>query len=498
MNKILSILIAIFVIVFAGIGLVQVVSKAQTTPQLLSTLGVDDEKIRPGQDFQYTAKVTNTSTVNAQNIRINLTLASELTYVAGTTTANKEGKTVNIIDDWITTGTNLGTLDAGKTVYLFFRAKVKDNTTVGVKPQSVIQVKADGLDWAATAISIEVISPNLTTSLKGGNFVKVVNVTKASGWQDETVSADLGNIIEYDIYITNTGSQVAKNVRFRADLPGQDQQSSSLHPRITLSADNAADVVDTVTVNVNSPTWMEYYPGHAKKFGNTGLYDCGSVNGCAIPEVFYYNAMNIGDVQPGESKAIQIGFKSLLVNLVTQTPTPTPSMTPTPTPTATPTATPTSTPTSTPTPSPTPTSNATSSCSNLVASVTSGTKPLTVTFTGSGNDSNGSIQQYQFNFGDSSEGQAQIITTSSNQVTHVYHNAGNFIANLIVKDSRGNWVGGGNCQLNINVNNPPTVLGTSVPKTLPKTGSNDGIYLVVASIPTVIFGIYLYRRFKLL
>ncbi len=134
----------------------------------------------------------------------------------------------------------------------------------------------------------------------------------------------------------------------------------------------------------------------------------------------------------------------------------------------------------------------------MTASSTSGTAPLTVTFTGSGYDSNGNIEEYQFNFGDSSGGQQQILTTGSNQASHVYYNTGNFIANLIVKDSRGVWVGGGNCQLNINVNSKPTVLGATAPPVLPKTGNDASVFVAMAAIPTITLGIYLYKRFKLL
>lgn len=187
----------------------------------------------------------------------------------------------------------------------------------------------------------------------------------------------------------------------------------------------------------------------------------------------------------------------------TATPTVTPTVTPTATPTATPTETPTETPTATPTASPTstPGPNLTSSCSSLTASALSGTAPLTVNFNGNGSDSNGNLQAYQFNFGDASDGQDQIVTTTNNSAAHVYHNSGTYIANLIVEDSRGNWVGGnpGNCQVNINVSNEPQVLGTSTtaPSVLPKTGSDDGLILGVASIPAIFGGIYLYRRFRL-
>lgn len=43
----------------------------------------------------------------------------------------------------------------------------------------------------------------------------------------------------------------------------------------------------------------------------------------------------------------------------------------------------------------------------------------------------------------------------------------------------------------------PQVLGTIAPTVLPATGSDDGLFIAIAAIPTIIGGVYLYRKFKL-
>ena len=111
-------------------------------------------------------------------------------------------------------------------------------------------------------------------------------------------------------------------------------------------------------------------------------------------------------------------------------------------------------------------------CQSLNASVTSGTAPLTVAFTGHGYDSRGNISEYEFNFGDSSGGQPQLWRQVDNVAYHRYEVAGNYLASLLVKDTQGVWLGNNDtCKVNITVNAKPQVLGdTKLPPVLPKAG----------------------------
>ena len=163
-------------------------------------------------------------------------------------------------------------------------------------------------------------------------------------------------------------------------------------------------------------------------------------------------------------------------------PQPSPSVTPSPTPSATPTATPTSSP-----------DNHSSQCVLLSASTTSGTEDLTVEFKANGYDTAGYVQEYQFDFGDSSSG-PQIVTQTGSSATHRYDNPGNYTARLQVKDSRGAWKTSSKCEVNINVLNRPQVLGTSTVKELPKTGPREVV--IFAGTLLSIIGYAVYRRFN--
>jgi len=87
-------------------------------------------------------------------------------------------------------------------------------------------------------------------------------------------------------------------------------------------------------------------------------------------------------------------------------------------------------------PTPTP-ANQPPSCTSLSADTTSGDKPLTVQFTGSGSDSDGYINKYQWNF----DGGGWDRTTNSNQTSYTYNTEDTYTARLRVRDNDGAWSG---------------------------------------------------------
>ncbi len=446
---------------------------------LFSTLGGDKTEVTPGESLQYTITVRNDGTQNLNNVRVNQNFIPQITYVNGSTTAEKNGTTINVLDNWTGDGGfNFGSLTPGQIGYLKFSGLVAANVTVGTTLQNRVSIRTDEVDWVGRAFSITIVSPNQDAILRGGDFMKVTNNTLQNGWQD-SVSVGPSDVVEFLVKISNDGQFDARNVKLAANLPSS--PATIQHPTVTLTSDNSNTVTDSTTVTGSSPFWFVYKIGHATLFGNTQLYNCPT--GCRIPESFYLSPLNLGTVKPGESASIQVTYKA---DIFTPTTTPTPTATATPTPTATPTATPTSTPTSGPT----------SRCVDLVASTTDGTIPLTVTFAGQGEDTGGNIQEYEFNFGDSSGGQSQTVKTTGNQASHTYHNAGTFIASLLVKDSRGSWQGGDQCKVNLTTKSKPTVLAAQAPKKLPKAGADALQILLIPGLGGA--GIYLYRRFKLL
>ncbi len=165
-------------------------------------------------------------------------------------------------------------------------------------------------------------------------------------WCDP-VNAGAGHAIEFRMVAQNmTSDSVTTNVTVKASLPTT-PTNSPLTGSATVSADNAASVSDTLTVNFgDGQQAFAYIPGHARIFSNA----CPS--GCSAPDTVTTSGINVGSLAFGESA--QVLWKAYVTNFIqpTPTPTPTPMVTPSPTPVVTPTPTPTPTPAATPTPTP--------------------------------------------------------------------------------------------------------------------------------------------------
>jgi LPXTG-motif cell wall-anchored protein len=264
--------------------------------------------------------------VSAINDYVNINPSgSSLNFVSGT--GKKYGPACPsgcaIADDIVGSGVNLGSVEPGDTnsYQLSIEAKV-----VGVPTVETPAKYRDG------------------NIFDGG----VTGVT----WADP-VSANPGQVVEFRITVINDGTVVAKNTVVRAAFPGS--PANPIVPTAYVIGEGVAQVTDNFTINVSggSSQKLNYWEGHAIKFGP------GCTNGCALPDNIYVEGINIGDVAPGVQNSYQVVFKAYLTQQSTPTPTPTPTPSPTPTPTRSPSPTPTHSPTCTPTPtrspSPTPT-----------------------------------------------------------------------------------------------------------------------------------------------
>lgn len=195
------------------------------------------------------------------------------------------------------------------------------------------------------------------TFFRGGNNYLVSN-TASPGWTDPS-SANIDDVVEFHFEIVNSGSEVARNVRVKADFPANvsgDTITSTFH----VISDNAPEITDTATVNVlnanNTGTRsLVYFPGHAIIAREPGASES------SFEQIGSGDWVSIGDLSHENNSFIEVLFKSQITeNIPPVTPTPTgtpaPTATPTPTPpgpTATPTPTPTPTVSITPTPTPT-------------------------------------------------------------------------------------------------------------------------------------------------
>jgi hypothetical protein len=116
-------------------------------------------------------------------------------------------------------------------------------------------------------------------------------------------------------------------------------------------------------------------------------------------------------------------------------------------------------------------------------------------FTAEGNDPNGQIKEYEFNFNDTSGGQGQFAKQEGRDVTHTFYNSGSYDVTAKVRDNDNNWEGGDDCKVSITVNGQPNVLGTNNVSELPKTGFSAIFTLL--GLPISWLGVKVYRRFRL-
>lgn len=339
-------------------------------------------------------------------------------------------------DEIVSSGLNLGAVEPTslKSFQITFKVNVVGNPTSGNRPV-----------------------------YRAGNIFDGGNRTdRLVDWQDP-IPADPGELIEYRLLIANDGSATAENTTVQVAFPST--PSTTLITRATITGTSADPVSDVATVNVSGtiPQTITYAPGH------TILWGPGCDNGCALPDGVTSRGVSLGrTIQVGQS--YQLVFKAVLSGNQ---------------PTATPTVTPTATPTN----------NPESQCLDLVASTTDGTAPVTITFTGSGHDSAGNIQEYEFNFGDDSNGQARVVKTTGTQASHTYHNTGTYEISLQVRDSRGNWKGGNECKVSITSRKKPEVQGAKTPTKLPKTGASA---FVLVSLPVIAgAAFFLNRKYRL-
>lgn len=133
-------------------------------------------------------------------------------------------------------------------------------------------------------------------------------------------------------------------------------------------------------------------------------------------------------------------------------------------------------------------------CQYLLTEPSEGVVPLSIKFTATGIATSGSGRNYEFDFGD---GSAKVKQTGPS-ASHKYEKAGTYNATLKVTDSSGNTIslGSGECRRSITVRSLATPVASGKTTTLPKTGP-EGLILVMI-LPLVLLGMYLYKRFRLI
>lgn len=267
-------------------------------------------------------------------------------------------------------------------------------------------------------------------------------------------------------------------------LKGPDQLSDGLHITLNIGADVtkaivASTTVGTITIKPISPTT-----------GSTQL----SIDPVATK--VYSLAQSDGAT---ENVYNSTGTTPLAVTI---NPKVCEGSSPSPTVTVPPAALPTSavTPTAA-------ASNVSPACLTLSSTVSSGSAPLSVTLTGTGNDTDGTINKATFNFGD---GTVQDVTTglglaaASSQLAHTYTVGGDYSSTVTFTDNSGAISNA--CTQLISVSGtsaistltptvtsaiPPTEIPTATP-TIAPSGSISSLFGLIGTIMIVVAaGIFL-------
>ena len=153
----------------------------------------------------------------------------------------------------------------------------------------------------------------------------VANRTTNTGWQDNGISANANDSVAFKIYYHNgvVGS-TARNTKIRLNFPTNPQ--NTINAVLTLGADNAAVVNDSVVINnsvaqrlaINTDSFL-WYPNQSQ----TAIPVSAAASGPGFIE------LNIGDIQGGWQFQ---GYVTFTANLAPIPPLPAPTPTPTPIP----------------------------------------------------------------------------------------------------------------------------------------------------------------------
>lgn len=349
-------LVAILLLVPVAFLLSNVVAQAN---DMYVSFTEDKDRVNPGDSLTYTIYAHNQTGGDLNNVFAEAMLDSKVEYIDGSAVFHKGDQTFNLTsaqDDWITNESrfNMGTMSADQRNSVIFQVKVPASTALGTTIRSSGYIDTETSDPITRQVDAVVVSRDERTQFATGDTFLAANNTNQVGWFD-TVTAKMGNVIEFKFRIHNSGTVEARNAKIQVALD-RDPNQPDVHLVSTAYAyaDNATTLTDTATVNLtDTASYLWPYDGHYNLVGvTTGLNDYNCPSGCPINRQFLDTQLPIGNIPAGGT--VEILFKASVYNRV-PTPTPTRSVTPTPTPTRTPTPTITITPTPTVTNTPTPT-----------------------------------------------------------------------------------------------------------------------------------------------
>ena len=173
-----------------------------------------------GTTVDYRIRFTNTGNTTLKNVVISDTLPQNMSYVKGSSLLDGKALADGVVD---AKGVNIGSVAAGKTVTLTFKALV-DETLKSKCEDSTLTNTAKGKynnDDKTTKSDTAVVKVNgrkCEEEKPGFKIDKMVQLNGGSEWS-EVVTAKAGDKVRYRIQFKNTGNTTLKNVVIRDVLP---------------------------------------------------------------------------------------------------------------------------------------------------------------------------------------------------------------------------------------------------------------------------------------
>ena len=178
---------------------------------------VESTTLKAGETAHYRIEFKNTGDNELKNVVVKDTLPSKMTYVKGSTKIGSTAAGDGIVSG---TGLNIGNVAAGKSVYIYFDAKV--NATVGedCKDATLTNI-AEGKynnDDKTSKTDTAIVKVEGKVCTDGFTINKMVQVNGGKDWS-ENVTVKAGDKVRYRIQFKNTGETTLKNVVIRDLLP---------------------------------------------------------------------------------------------------------------------------------------------------------------------------------------------------------------------------------------------------------------------------------------
>ena len=213
---------------------------------------VETANLKAGETAHYRIEFKNTGDNELKNVVLKDTLPSKMTYVKGSTKIGSTAAGDGIVSG---EGLNIGNVAAGKSVYIYFDAKV--NAGVGedcadATLTNIVEGKYNN-DDKTSKTDTAVVKVDGKECKDGFIINKMVQAEGGKEWS-ENVTVKAGDKVRYRIQFKNTGETTLKNVVIRDLLPSNMtyvKGSTILYNSANTNGKTLADgIVSTEGINI--------------------------------------------------------------------------------------------------------------------------------------------------------------------------------------------------------------------------------------------------------